>query len=159
MAKKNPEKVAKIKANQKEALSLFKDRVSKSSTEIQLVQSIREIDARLQQLRKENIKLGGYTATLGMKPKQKTLSQIVKKIMKPGKVIRIKDAVVKILSNGYQTKNTAWFTAIVGKEIRGLKGVHRVPNERGTYVIPLHKKHKKAVHKTATASVSVSHAA
>jgi hypothetical protein len=140
MAKKNPEKVAKIKLNQKEAKVLLKSLASKSALRDKLIMEIREEDSRLKELKHENIKLGGFSATEGMKPKRTTFIKALTSVMKPGKKMSIPEIQDRLMETGaYDISKTSYPRERIGSTVKTIEGVERVG--RGVYVLtPQHKK-------------------
>ena len=152
MAKKNPEKVAKIKANQKEAKTLLKSIASKSVHRDKLIMEIREEDSRLKALKKENIKLGGFSATEGMKPQRTVFIKALQSVMKPGKRMSIGDIQDRLMATGaYDISKTSYPRERIGSTVKLIKGVKRV--DRGIYVMaPKSTKKAKPTQKTTTDS-------
>ena len=160
MAKKNPSKVAKIKANQKEAKSLLKSIASKSVIRDRLIMEIQEENSNLKKLKKENIKLGGFAATEGMKPKRTIFINALRKVMRPGKKMSVGDIENRLMSTGaYDISKTSYPRDRIVSTVKHIKGVHRV--DRGVYVLtPKRKSHRvKSPKTTAPTNVTAQAAA
>lgn len=133
---------AQIKLNQQQSRKLLKAIVAKSTTRARELQEIQEYNSRINELKKINMKLGGYSATFGMKPKQSHLEDVVKKVLRPGREMTVAQVEAAVLVTGYQTKQIAWFRATIGKALRSIKGVKMVAGKKGTYVYtPVKKVH------------------
>jgi hypothetical protein len=134
VAKRNPEKVVQIKANQKEAKTLLKSIASKSVQRDKLIMEIRDEDSRLKELKKVNIKLGGFAATEGMKPQRTTFIKALTSVMKPGKRMSIPEIQDRLMSTGaYDISKTSYPRERIGSTVKTIKGVKRV--DRGIYVM------------------------
>lgn len=141
MAKKDPEKVAQIKENQKKAKALLRSIATKSAQRDKLIIEIRNEDDVLKQLKKENIKLGGFSATEGMKPKRVTFVKALTGIMKPGKKMSIPEIQEKLMETGaYDISKTSYPRERIGSTVKTIKGVKRVG--RGVYVMVAHRSKK-----------------
>ncbi len=156
MVKKNHNKELAIKANQQKAKQLLKTISVKTAAKEKLVNEIREADAQFRQLKKENMQLGGFAATQGMKPKRIPLAKVLQKIMKPGKKLTIAQIESAVVESGYDTSHNTWIRATIGARVRGMKGVHKVAHQRGMYVLqaPTKKSHKPVVHTDAAPQVA-----